>query len=223
MKVAEERRFKDYRIAAIVLAAGGSTRMGSAKQILQFDGESLIRRATKTAVASQCEAVFVVVGAHANRVVPEIDDLPVLRVENAHWQSGMASSIRTGIDAVAAVQPPFDGVILVLADQPAVTSELLNQLLAASEKAPAGLVACEYAGTLGAPALFTRRHFAALRALSGDRGGKSLLTAHAEAVIRIPFAPAAIDLDTRDDYERALQQAGAITQPPQRPPGRDRG
>lgn len=198
------------RVAAVVLAAGGSTRMGWPKQLLRLDGESLVRRAAKTALGSRCAVVFVVVGAHAGAVAQELDGLALTLVENPRWQDGMSSSIRVGVEALAAAQVPFDAVLITLADQPAVTSALFDRLIAAGETAPAGLVACEYAGTVGAPALFARHHFDALRELAGDRGGKALLATHAEAVARIPFPQGAIDLDTREDYERVANQ---------RPPG----
>jgi len=196
-------------VAAIILAAGRSLRMGSPKQLLRIDDESLVRRAAKSALASRCDRVIVVVGADAEAVAREISDLPVERLENANWEEGIASSIRAGVEAATAAQPQPDAVLIMLADQPAVTSELLDQLVAAAETAPAGLVACEYAGTLGAPAFYARRHFDALGRLSGDRGGKTLLAAHSEAVVRIPFAAAAIDVDTLDDYQRALLMKSA--------------
>jgi molybdenum cofactor cytidylyltransferase len=199
--VAEERV---TRVAVIVLAAGGSTRMGEPKQLLRFDGESLVRRAAKTALASRCAAVFVVVGAHAAAVAHELDGLALTLVENARWQEGMGSSIRAGVEAVTAAEASFDAVLVMLADQPAVTATLLNRLIAASATASAGLVGCEYAGTIGAPALFARRHFEALRGLTGDHGGKVVLAAHADAVVRIAFPRGAVDVDTRDDYDRAL-------------------
>jgi molybdenum cofactor cytidylyltransferase len=209
-------------VAVIVLAAGGSARMGQPKQLLRVDGESLIRRAAKTALASRCARVLVVVGAESGVVAREIEDLPVERVDNAHWGEGIASSIRAGVDAAATARPPADAVLITLADQPAVTCALLDQLIAAGETAPVGLVACEYGETLGAPALFARRHFEALRRLGGDRGGKALLTAHAEAVVRIRFDPAAIDVDTPEDYDRLLAAASPLTPPPPRRSARDR-
>lgn len=194
------------RVAAVVLAAGDSTRMGWPKQLLRFDGESLVRRAARTALASQCAGVFVVLGAHAAAVARELDGLALTLVQNPQWQEGMSRSIRVAVEAVAAAQPRFDGLLIVLADQPAVTTALLDRLIAASPTAPAGLVACEYAGTVGAPALFARRHYDALRALHGDRGGKAVLIAYADAVVQIPFPPASIDLDTPADYADILNK-----------------
>lgn len=196
--------------------------MGSPKQLLRLAGESLVRRAATTALASHCSPVIVVVGAEAESVTREIEDLPVERVENVHWAEGMGSSIRAGVIAAAATHPPPDAVLVTLADQPAVTAPLLDQLVVAAATAPAGLVACEYAGTIGAPALFASRHFDALRRLSGDRGGKALLAAHRETVVLVPFAPAAIDVDTPDDYRRLGARMEAITPPSPRRRARDR-
>src|SRR5262245_24202082 len=136
--------------------------MGSPKQLLRLGDETLIRRVVRTALASRCARVFVVVGAAAAAVSREIDDLPVETVLNVSWAEGMSTSIRAGVEAVAAAQPRLDAALITLADQPAITVDVLDRILAAGEDAAAGLVACEYAGTLGAPALYARRHFEAL-------------------------------------------------------------
>ena len=176
--------------------------MGTSKQLLRIDGESLVRRAAQTALASRCASVFVVLGAQADGVAKELEGLTVTLVQRSRWQEGIGSSIRVAVEAVAAADPPFDAVLITLVDQPTVTAALLDQLIAAGATAPAGLVACEYAGTVGVPSLFARRYFDELRALGGDRGGKTVLAAQADAVVRIPFAPAAIDLDTPEDYRQ---------------------
>jgi len=174
--------------------------MGSPKQLLRLDDETLIRRAVRTALASRCARVFVVVGAAAAAVSREIDDLTVEIVVNASWADGMATSIRAGVEAVAMAEPRLDAALLTLVDQPAITVDILNRIISAAENG-ADLVACEYAGTLGAPALYARRHFDALCRLRGDRGGKALLEAHRDTVARIPFAPAALDVDTPEEFE----------------------
>src|SRR5262245_27238513 len=95
------------RVAAVVLAAGGSSRMGAPKQLLRLEGESLVCRAARAALAAHCAQVFVVVGAEAVAVAREIEDLPVQRVENVHWAEGVGSSIRAGVEAVALWRPPL--------------------------------------------------------------------------------------------------------------------
>ncbi len=194
------------RVDAVVLAAGGSHRMGSPKQLLQLDGESLVRRAVRTALASRCERVYVVVGAHAKAVTRELRDLPSDVIENPGWEDGLASSIRCGVAALEAAQPLADAALLTLADQPRVTPVVLDRLIDLFERErereleSRDLVACEYADTIGVPALFGRRYFDALRSLTGDRGARAVLSAEREHVARVAFAPAAIDVDTPADH-----------------------
>jgi molybdenum cofactor cytidylyltransferase len=193
------------RIAAIILAAGGSRRLGTPKQLLCIDGESLVRRAARVALASRCRAVFVVLGAHAAAVGAELDGLPLGRVTNRAWREGMGSSIRAGIASVARDRS-FDAALLLLADQPGVTAALIDRLANELDAGDADLVACTYAGTVGAPALFARRYFPALQALRGDRGAKSVLLAHADAVVQVPFPAAALDVDTHADSRRLTRR-----------------
>jgi molybdenum cofactor cytidylyltransferase len=194
------------RVAGLLLAAGEGRRMGAPKQLLRLGRTSLVRRATQALLASGCDAVFAVLGAHADLVAPELADLPVSVVENPRWRDGLAGSIRRGVEAALAAGR-FDAVLLALADQPGVTSALLARLIGEFEGAGRSLAACSYAGTLGAPALFSRRHFAALCALRGDRGAKELLRRHESEVARVPFEDAAIDVDTRQGYARAVALA----------------
>ena len=194
------------RVATVVLAAGGSRRMGSPKQLLRIDGITLVRRAAETALASRCEGVYVIVGAAAETVRREVSGLRLQVVENRHWEKGLAGSIRVGIEAVRTARPEFDAAILTPVDQPWIHSALLDRLIEVFEGGEREIVACSYAGTVGAPALFSRRHFADLTSLSGDRGAKSVLEARAAEVAQVPFPEGATDLDTPRDYQRFLER-----------------
>lgn len=190
------------RVAAIVLAAGGSSRMGSPKQLLRVGGVSLVRRASAAALASRCQEVFVVVGAAAQEVREQLSDMTVKLVGNPHWEEGLSGSIRVGIEAARTRLPAFDAAILLPVDQPGLTADLLDALIAAFETKRSSIVACRYAGTLGTPALFSQRHFADLVALRGDRGAKPLLESRPAELAQIPFPDGSIDLDTPEDYQR---------------------
>jgi molybdenum cofactor cytidylyltransferase len=192
------------RVAAVVLAAGASRRMGSPKQLLRIEGRTLVRRAAETALASRCQGVTVVVGAAAEPVRRELLDLPLVVVENRDWERGMAGSIRAGIEAVLAAHPHSDAAILAPADQPRIDSALLDRLIEVFERGEHAIVACAYAGTAGAPALFARRFFGELTALSGDRGAKPILEARQSEVALVAFPEGATDLNTPEDYERFL-------------------
>lgn len=195
----------NHRVAAIVLAAGGSRRIGAPKQLLRIDGESLVRRAARTALASCCNAVFVVVGAHSDAILADLEGLAFTRVDNPSWREGIASSIRAAI-AVVARNDSVDAALLMLADQPSVTSALLDRLVSELNLRHGELVACAYGETVGAPALFARRYFPELQRLRGDRGAKSVLLGHADAVVRVPFPAAAVDVDTLADYHRLTRR-----------------
>ena len=160
-------------MGVVVLAAGGSRRMPGPKQLLRFRGVTLLRHAAQTAVAARCGPVVVVLGAAAlaKQLRFELVDLAVSVVDNHKWKDGMSSSIRAGIEALEAAGSA-DAVLLMTCDQPYVTAEVLEQLVAAFHQSHPPAVACAYAGTVGVPALFDRALFAELKALEHDQGAK---------------------------------------------------
>ncbi|MDJ0866706.1 MAG: NTP transferase domain-containing protein, partial [Myxococcota bacterium] len=129
--------------------------------------------------------------------------LEVSVVDNPRWREGLSRSVRCAAEAAAG----FDALLLTLADQPRVTTGVLDRLIGVAEREARDLVACSYAETLGAPALFGSRYFEDLRTLDGDRGAKSVLERHAGEVAAIPVADAALDLDTPADLARRSSAA----------------
>ena len=190
-------------IAAIIAAAGASSRLGRPKQLEQFRGESLLRRTARLAMEACCEPVVVVLGMNAEVAADEIAELPLQVLRNDEWRTGKASSISQG---VAALPPAVKGVILLVCDQPYLSAELLRELVAQRSETNT-IVASRYADTLGVPALFDRIHFAELLDLSGDRGAKTLFSTHRNAVAVVDFPGGAIDVDTSADAA-ALTQSG---------------
>lgn len=203
-------------IGAVILAAGVSQRMGSPKQLLTFHGSSLLRHAVQTALASRCHPVVVVLGAHSARLRDEISDLPLTIVENPLWAEGMGSSIRTGIAALEEISEGAEGTVLMLCDQPFVSSQTLDSLIFVYEESQSLAVASEYAGSLGAPALFSRELFAELASLNSAEGAKQILKRHEQNVIRLPVPEAVWDVDTPADYERLIQVAETMADVAQR-------
>lgn len=197
------------RVASILLAAGGSTRLGSPKQLLEFQGRTLLRRAAETMLATACAPVVAVLGAGAESLRRELAGLAVEIVENPHWERGMGTSVRLGIERLLDREDTGQisevaGVLLTLCDQPLVGPESLRTMVDAFQAGGRRdrIVAAAYNGTTGVPALFGRAFFDELRALPDAMGAKSVLQRHAASVVEIVMPAAAMDIDTRAQYEQ---------------------
>jgi len=185
-------------IALVLLAAGGSTRMGSPKQLLAYQGRPLVRHAAETAIASGCHPVLVVLGSQADEIRAALDGLDVVIVENTDWEQGMGTSIRAGISGAEIMG--CDGAILALADQPLITAEILKRLVDEHEETGRPIIASEYSNTVGVPAFFSREYFPKLTALLPSEGCKAVILANLERSIRIECPEAETDLETPSDY-----------------------
>jgi molybdenum cofactor cytidylyltransferase len=190
------------RVGLVLLAAGGSFRMGTPKQLLVFQGRTLLRRAAEEAVASGCHPVVVVLGAHADRLDPEIADLPVRVAHNAMWRTGMGSSIRTGVDALIATGDALDGVVIMVCDQPFCNASVIGMLVEGYARGERRIVTASYAGVYGVPTLFDRTLFPELLALDGQEGARRVLEAYPYEILAIPFAAGAVDVDMPEDFAR---------------------
>jgi molybdenum cofactor cytidylyltransferase len=181
---------------AIVLAAGASTRFGSAKQLVRVAGRPLLHTAVARAADVVGTAVIVVLGAQAAELAPLLRHAQASVVINREWREGMASSIRAGL---ARLPSSCTAVLLMLVDQAAVTAEDLQRLASAWRRQPEYIVAARYGTTTGAPAIFPRSTFSDLAALRGDVGARILLQRNPDRIVRVPMAGAAIDIDTPED------------------------
>ena len=189
-------------VGIVILAAGASTRMGTSKQLLLYQGRSLLCRIVETALASVCQPTIVVLGASAEQLQQEIKHLPVQVVENLQWAEGMSSSIFTGINVLNAESVKVSAVVLLLCDQPLVCVQVINQLVETHYSTGKPIIASEYSATLGVPALFSHTFFPELMTLKGGEGAKQLLKNHSEDVYSLPFPDGVIDIDTPEDYEQ---------------------
>jgi molybdenum cofactor cytidylyltransferase len=181
---------------AIVLAAGASTRFGSAKQLVRIGDRPLLSLMAGRAGEVVGHALLVILGAQAAELAPLLKHSSGSVVVNRDWREGLASSVRAGI---ARLPPSCAGVMLVLADQACVTADDLRRLAGAWRRQPLGVAAAQYGGTVGAPAIFPRHLFSELSELRGDSGARVLLKRHADSLVRVPMTSAAFDLDTPDD------------------------
>ncbi|MCI0669162.1 MAG: nucleotidyltransferase family protein, partial [Myxococcaceae bacterium] len=194
------------RIAAILLAAGESARLGRPKQLLPFRGRTLLRHAAETALRSSCEEVFVVLGAAGESVRPQLDGLPVQVVLNAEWREGMGTSIRCGLRAALHEPRPLDGALMLLADQPLVTAEHLSRMVALFRCGRAPIVAAHYDGHPGAPVLFGDALFSELLRLEGGSGARQIVAASSSETLLFELPEAAVDVDVEAEYQALLER-----------------
>lgn len=191
-------------LAAVILAAGGSSRMGQPKQLLQFRGTSLLRRAIDTALAVPADQVIVVLGHAADKLLPEIEATGASAVLNDQWMEGVSTSLRGGL---AAVSSEARGVFVYPADMPLVTPQVLRELAHRQQVSgrPAAMTEC--GGVRGVPVFITRSLFPALMIQEGDVGGAQYLRAHPESVEAVHFDDADVirDVDRPEDYARLLE------------------
>jgi molybdenum cofactor cytidylyltransferase len=196
------------RIGAIILAAGGSSRMGSPKQLLPYRGRPLILHAVDQALASACEQVFVILGANAEKV-GQAFILPssnrVTLCQNPHWEQGMGTSIHIGVEA--SISAGLDAVVIALGDQPLISALILNALIATQNETGKPLVASRYAGVSGVPALFAKALFPELLQLPPASGCKALIETHSGESAFIDCPEGELDIDTPEDYARANYSA----------------
>lgn len=193
-----------FKIGLIILAAGAATRMGRPKQLLSYQGRSLILHAVEVALASMSQPIIVVLGAYAEQIKPELMLKAVQVVENSQWQEGMSSSIRAGISMLLKTNSKLDAVIISLADQPLVSPQIFNQLIQSYQETQKVIIASKYNETTGVPALFSNALFPELMQLEGDKGAKALIQKYIDTGLILLIPEAAIDIDTPDDYKQLL-------------------
>jgi 4-nitrophenyl phosphatase len=196
-------------VAAVILAAGGSTRFGAPKQLLPWQGRPLIAHMTDMAWIAGLSPVVVVVGAEAERVIPALAGRDVCVMRNYRWQEGMSTSLSLG---VAALPSTVEAAVFLPVDQPLVDARFLRSLVAYWRQHNAGIVIpVELGGRRGMPVLFTRRFFAELAQLSGDIGGRALFAQYPDDLVTMPVADPDVltDVDTPDAYEILLARQTA--------------
>jgi len=193
-----------FKIGLIILAAGAATRMGRPKQLLSYQGRSLILHAVEVALASMSQPIIVVLGAYVEQIKPELMPKAVQVVENSQWQEGMSSSIRAGISMLLKTNSKLDAVIISLADQPLVSPQIFNQLIQSYQETQKVIIASKYNETTGVPALFSNALFPELMQLEGDQGAKALIQKYIDTGLILLIPEAAIDIDTPDDYKQLL-------------------
>ena len=191
-------------IVGVILAAGESSRMGAAKQMLPFKGKTILQWVIGNAIASSLQKVIVVLGHQADLILPLIAGEDVTVICNTDYKSGQSTSIKAGMKALP---EGTDSVLFMLGDQPLVTPDTINNILYACQNSENPIVMPVFDGKRGNPVLFRRETFSRLESLVGDCGARALFGEYAEKVLQVQVDDPHIlfDLDTKDDYQHLLQ------------------
>lgn len=188
----------------VILAAGKSSRLGRVKQLLPFNGKTLLQHVIDEAVKADASPIVVVTGSNETEVTDSISEKKVDIVFNKDWSQGMASGIVAGVRKINELDSELEKIIITVCDQPFVTSSIFEQLDQSQLKSGKNIIASSYSNTKGTPVLFTRKYFNHLLKLQGDHGAKIILETNKEEVATIDFPNGNIDIDTEKDYKELV-------------------
>ncbi|MEO5976319.1 MAG: nucleotidyltransferase family protein [Chryseolinea sp.] len=192
---------EDFNFAIIILAAGSSSRMGTSKQMLEIDGEPLLIHAINVALASGASEVILVLGANEQLHLDLVRGLPVKLITNHYWKTGMGSSIKTGLHHVVSNFRESEAVVIMVCDQPAISTEHIKSLVSTFLSSKKPIIAASYSATVGVPVLFARSFFSNILMLPDDQGAKKIIVQFPDQVVMVDIPEASDDLDTPEDYD----------------------
>lgn len=188
----------------IILAAGSSSRMGRSKQLLKIDGEELLSRSVQIARQSAAEKTIVVLGANEMVHRKIIEQVAVDVIINKEWEKGMGNSLKKGITHLMESTPQMEAALIMVCDQPMLTSDHLTKLIKTGSTDPNDIISSSYANNLGVPVLFKKRFFKTLLSIADQEGARSLLKKNKDQITSIEFPGGEIDLDSPSDYENFI-------------------
>ncbi len=187
----------------VILAAGKSTRMKDIKQNLKVKGKTLLSVAIEKALNSKADEVFCILGAHFEKINAGISHYPVQIIVNRNYQSGISSSITSGISHLE--KNRFDAALIVLADQPKISVEYLDFLMEKFNQNSEVIYCSDYEGSKGVPAIFPKKYFSDLCLLTGDQGAGKILNGENVICESVNFNVDLMDIDTPEDYKTFLE------------------
>ena len=196
------------KVGIIILAAGGSIKLGDPKQLVMYQGKTLFRRSVESALRSGPEAVIAVLGSRADELLEEASGFSIVIEQNDNWKIGISSSIKVGLTKLIELRPKIDAAVIMLSDQPFVDERTIGSLIENYKVNRKPIVCSEYNGVLGVPALFDRVMFEQLMDLEGDAGARVIIRQYSrEKIITISAPEAAFDVDSPEDLEKLNRMA----------------
>jgi molybdenum cofactor cytidylyltransferase len=198
--MAKKFKEKSIMVSAIILAAGEAKRMGRLKQLLPLGQSTILEKTIENVVSSQVEETIVVLGYQAEKILPRINSAAVKITVNPLYRDGMSTSIIAGLMAVDA---KAEAIMLVLADQPFIDSQVINRLLGEYQRHHKGIIIPVYRGKRGHPVIISLRYKAELMALKGDIGAREIMALHPGDMheVRVGSPGITVDIDTEEDYK----------------------
>ena len=197
-------------VSGVILAAGASRRLGRPKQMLDLGDEPLLRHTVRHALAAALHEVILVLGSHADEIAEAVGDLGQRTIVNRDFAAGQGTSLVAGIGSVSA---DADGMVVLLGDQPLVSTAAIDRLVSAYRKRGAAIIQAAYQEAPGNPVLFHRSLFGELAAVTGDEGARSVVRRHRDEVVLVEVGDVAevIDVDTEADYARLVELCKATS------------
>lgn len=194
----------------VILAAGASRRMEKIKQLLPWKNTTLLEHTIQEGLASEIDAVFVVLGASAEQISNSISHLPVQTVFNANWERGMGTSIACALQEIRNYSESFDAVLIALTDQPLLEKNYFNNLINSYLNINKNIVASQMNDGAGVPVILGSGYFAALANLDQDFGARKIIANHPEDVILVNPGDKIVDVDTKEAYEALFDAYGKV-------------
>ena len=190
----------EKKVGILILATGGSRRLGKAKQLLSFNNRTLLGHTIQ--VAQQCcpQEILVVIGARQESIVPVLGKIDY--IVNKQWKKGMGNSLAEGISELQ--KRKVDACVLLLCDQPHISSSLISEMIEEAEKSNKGIIASDYGDGCGPPCYFSKKYFAELAKLDGDEGAKKIVRENPDDVQFVSFEEGKIDIDSVEDVAKYL-------------------
>jgi len=199
-------QYKIDNCAVVIIAAGESKRLGSPKQLLLLDKDSMLNRLIKMVQKAVDFPIYLVLGANAEKIKAQLPITNLNIVENNEWQEGMGSSIRIGVQAVIDSANKHDGILILVCDQPHLSESSIKDLISLQDNKKSAITASFYANVAGTPALFHQSVFSDLLALNGDQGAKRIIQERDQELAKLQFEKGVLDIDTPEDYQQLLKQ-----------------
>lgn len=192
--------------SVIILAAGSSSRLGQPKQLVSVDGVPLLRKSVLAALEAQYSPVVVVLGSNAEEYKKTIDQLPIEIVIHSQWEKGMGSSLKAGLSHLLKSNPDTTAIVVMVCDQPLLTSAHLNTLRQAYQKSKKPIIASQYNEIIGVPALFDHSLFFQLQKIEDTQGAKAVIGSNLNLIETVSWWEGHLDIDTPDDLNMLNSQ-----------------